>query len=137
MFNDAGWSATIDKGHTGVEHTSLTLFNLRRHSSSEVPHVFYVLKVFADFSWAVYVGNRMVCGLAVHIVHCMVLYNYYALPTSPFLVNGPDLLDSSAKVFSLLKALLVHRLCPGNCDSKFDVLSQSRKGIFKDIKGIL
>ena len=33
MFNDAGWSATVDKGHTGVERTSLTLFNLRCHSS--------------------------------------------------------------------------------------------------------
>ena len=54
MFHDTGWSATVDEGHTGVELTSLTLFNLRRHSSSEVPSVFYVLKVFADFSWAVY-----------------------------------------------------------------------------------
>ena len=94
VFNDAGWSATVDKGHTGVERTSLILFNLRRPSSSEVPHVFYVLKVFADFSWAVYVGNRMVCGLAVHIVHCMVLYNYYALVNCTI---GPTYISLSCK----------------------------------------
>ena len=58
-----GWSVTIDGGDSGVERTSLTLFNLRQHRSSEVPRVFYALKVFNDFSWAVYVGNKMVCGV--------------------------------------------------------------------------
>ena len=48
--------------------TSLTLFNLRRHPSSKVPHVFYALKVFNDFSWAVYVGNKMVCVLVVYFI---------------------------------------------------------------------
>lgn len=57
------WSITIEgvDSDASVERTSLTLFNHRRHHSSEVPCVFYTLKVFNDFSWAVYVGNKMVC----------------------------------------------------------------------------
>lgn len=64
----AGWSVTIDGGDSGVERTSLTLFNLRRHHSSEVPSVFYTLKVFNDFSWTVYVGDNMVCGDMIDFV---------------------------------------------------------------------
>ena len=50
-------------------------------------------------------------------------------------MNGPDLLNSCTKVHLLLQALLKHRLCQGNRDPKFDVLSQSRKGVFRDTKG--
>ena len=50
-------------------------------------------------------------------------------------MNGPDILNSCAKVYLLLEALLKHRLCQGNRDPKFDVLSQSRKGVFSDTKG--
>lgn len=63
---------TVDGGDSGVERTSLTLFNLRRHLTSEVPHVFYALKVFGDFSWALYVSKKTVCG----VVLCFVLYGF-------------------------------------------------------------
>ena len=68
LVHHTGWSVTIDEGDSGVERISLTLFNLRRHRSSEVPHVFYALKVFNDFSWAVYVVDKMVCGVMVDFV---------------------------------------------------------------------
>ena len=69
-MHHTGWSVVIDGDDGGVERTSLTLFNLRRHRSSEVPRVFYSLKVFNDFSVAVYVGDKMVCGVVVHFVGC-------------------------------------------------------------------
>ena len=55
-----------------MERTSFTLFNLRGHPSSEVPHVFFVLKVFDDFSWTVYIGSKMVCAWGCHCgAHCL------------------------------------------------------------------
>ena len=69
-YNVIEWSITIEgvDSDASVERTSLTLFNHRRHPSSEVPCVFYALKVFNDFSWAVYVGNKMVCVLVVYFI---------------------------------------------------------------------
>ena len=52
LVHHTGWSVIID-GDDSVARTSLTLFILRRHRFSEVPHVFYTLKVFSDFSMAV------------------------------------------------------------------------------------
>ena len=42
------------------ELSSLTLFNHRRLPSSEVSRVFFVIKVFYDFSWAMYISEKKV-----------------------------------------------------------------------------
>ena len=55
---------------------------------------------------------------------------------SPLVIEGPSALDSAAKVHSLLETLHNYRLCKGNDDPRFDQLSQSRKGVFKDLKGV-
>ena len=82
LVHHTGWSVIIDGDDSGVERTSLTLFNLRRHRSSEVPCVFYSLKVFNDFSVTVYVGDKMVCGVVVHFVGCRAFMLCYTTGTT-------------------------------------------------------
>ena len=55
-----GWSVKIDRLNCPTERSSLTLFNHRCLPSSEVPRVFYVVKVFSDFSWAMYISEKKV-----------------------------------------------------------------------------
>ena len=62
-YNCVEWSVRTDESECNPERRSVTIFNHRRHPSSEVPHVFFTIKVFFDFSWAIYIGEKKVCDL--------------------------------------------------------------------------
>jgi len=97
----------------------LFIYKLRnRHSDGLL--VSFSLSINANFEWNLhYLGHPVNIG------------------ENSFFADSPERLYTSALIENILKQLDSSKICAGNPDQKFQVLSDNRQGIFNDHAGIV
>ena len=88
-------------------------------SASLGEELFFNIRVNADFSW-----------------HIMMLGKLINPITSPYLQQFPQFVMSVDDIECLIRKLDAARVCVGNGDDKFSLLSEKNQGSFKSSTGI-
>ena len=105
-----------------MDSDPLVLVKLTNTCSSGLPVVSTSLSVTIkeNFEWMLTVGDHLL-----------------ERGNSEALTALPSLLDSVGTVVNLLETLDAGRVCAGNPDEKFFALMDARKGVIKDVSGML